>query len=619
MTTVTATDANAGQTLTYSIAGGADAAKFTINSSTGALSFVTAPNYEAPTDSGGNNVYDVTMQVSDGNGGTDTQTLAVTVTNQAITSVSATGSSTALGGGVYTLNLGANENATSWTINWGDGTIETVAGNPGSVTHTYAAGNAGLTFNILASATDAAGTHFVNDVIAPTAFLTGEGLYRYDADSGTFEQYFSGAELTNPYAVTVGPDGLIYVAGHTSDNIVRYNATTGAFVDTFVAAGSGGLNAAAGLTFGPDGHLYVSNQIGDSILKYDGTTGAFISTFVSAGSGGLNAPVALIFRPDGYLYVGSYNSDSILRYNATTGAFVGTFVAAGSGGLNGPAAMAWGPDGNLYVASNDATVKRYNGTTGAYIDNFVTTGSGGLGEAVGLSFGPDGNLYVSSYSTDKIIKYNGTTGALIGDYVTAGSGGLDGPTSFTFLPNQQVNVVSTNASPTLDASKSPALTTQNEDASAPVGAVGTPVSSLVDFASPAGQVDNVTDSDSGPLLGIAITAADTTNGSWFYSTDNGTNWNALGSPSDSAARLLAADANTLVYFQPNADYTGTLTNAITFRAWDRTSGSNGTLADTSTNGGTTAFSTLTDTASLVVNPVNDAPTITSLERRQPAL
>ena len=89
VTTVTATDANAGQTLTYSIAGGADAAQFTINSSTGALSFVTAPNYEAPIDSGGNNVYDVTMQVSDGNGGTDTQTLAVTVTNQAITSVSA--------------------------------------------------------------------------------------------------------------------------------------------------------------------------------------------------------------------------------------------------------------------------------------------------------------------------------------------------------------------------------------------------------------------------------------------------------------------------------------------------------------------------------------------------
>jgi hypothetical protein len=55
--TVTATDADLpAQTLTYSIVGGADAAKFTINSSTGALSFATAPDYEAPTDAGGNNI-----------------------------------------------------------------------------------------------------------------------------------------------------------------------------------------------------------------------------------------------------------------------------------------------------------------------------------------------------------------------------------------------------------------------------------------------------------------------------------------------------------------------------------------------------------------------------------
>ncbi len=81
VTTVAATDADAGQTLSYSIAGGADAAKFTINSSTGQLSFASAPNYEAATDSGGNNVYDVNVQVSDGNGGTDTQAIAVTVTN----------------------------------------------------------------------------------------------------------------------------------------------------------------------------------------------------------------------------------------------------------------------------------------------------------------------------------------------------------------------------------------------------------------------------------------------------------------------------------------------------------------------------------------------------------
>ena len=66
MTTVTATDVDAGATLTYSIIGGADAAKFTINATTGVLTFVSAPDFEAPADAGANNVYDVTVQVSDG-------------------------------------------------------------------------------------------------------------------------------------------------------------------------------------------------------------------------------------------------------------------------------------------------------------------------------------------------------------------------------------------------------------------------------------------------------------------------------------------------------------------------------------------------------------------------
>ena len=81
VTVVTATDPDAGQALSYSISGGADANKFTIDSNTGALSFITAPNFEAPTDLDGNNVYDVTVQISDGVGGVDTQAIAVKVEN----------------------------------------------------------------------------------------------------------------------------------------------------------------------------------------------------------------------------------------------------------------------------------------------------------------------------------------------------------------------------------------------------------------------------------------------------------------------------------------------------------------------------------------------------------
>ncbi|MDA0282651.1 MAG: DUF4347 domain-containing protein, partial [Planctomycetota bacterium] len=80
VTTVTATDADVPtQTLSYSITGGADASLFNIDAMSGELTFASAPDFETPTDASGDNVYDFTVQVSDGNGGTVTQTIAVVV------------------------------------------------------------------------------------------------------------------------------------------------------------------------------------------------------------------------------------------------------------------------------------------------------------------------------------------------------------------------------------------------------------------------------------------------------------------------------------------------------------------------------------------------------------
>jgi hypothetical protein len=80
VTTVTATDVDAGSSLTYCKSGAADSSQFSINSATGALTFVTAPDYEVPTDANGDNVYVVDVQASDGSL-TDTQTISVTVTD----------------------------------------------------------------------------------------------------------------------------------------------------------------------------------------------------------------------------------------------------------------------------------------------------------------------------------------------------------------------------------------------------------------------------------------------------------------------------------------------------------------------------------------------------------
>nr|WP_087574113.1 cadherin domain-containing protein [Sphingomonas sp. CDS-1] len=77
--TVHASDAD-GTALSYSISGGVDAALFTIDAATGALSFKTAPDYEAPDDGDGDRIYNVIVSASDG-ANSVAQTLAITVTN----------------------------------------------------------------------------------------------------------------------------------------------------------------------------------------------------------------------------------------------------------------------------------------------------------------------------------------------------------------------------------------------------------------------------------------------------------------------------------------------------------------------------------------------------------
>jgi PEP-CTERM motif len=66
-------------------------------------------------------------------------------------------------------------------------------------------------------------------------------------------------------------------------------SSTGAFIDLFAPVGNIPH-------FGPDGNLYVGG--GNDVLRYDGTTGEFLDFFVPAGSGGLDVPSSMIFIPE---------------------------------------------------------------------------------------------------------------------------------------------------------------------------------------------------------------------------------------------------------------------------------------------------------------------------------
>jgi hypothetical protein len=200
------------------------------------------------------------------------------------------------------------------------------------------------------------------------------------------------------------------------------------------------------------------------------------------------------------------------------------------------------------------------------------------------------------------------------DYTpTANYGGTD---SFTFKTNDgaadsnpvgtvTISVNPQNDAPVLDNTGNMTLTAVNEDV-ADASNPGTLVSAII--ASAGG--DRITDVDTGASEGIAVIGVANTNGTWQFSINNGGTWTPFGSPDPTTARLLTANANTLVRFIPNANFNGTVNPGITFRAWDLSNGLglNGTIADASVGGGTTPYSVATETASITVNPINDTPT-----------
>ena len=73
---------------------------------------------------------------------------------------------------------------------------------------------------------------------------------------------------------------------------------------------------------------------------------------------------------------------------------------------------------------------------------------------------------------------------------------------------------------------------------------------------------SISDVNSGALEGIAVTALDNSNGTWQYSTDNGSTWADVGTVADNSALLLrAVDRLRFVPDAINAD-----TATITYRA-----------------------------------------------------
>ena len=88
-TSVTAATITVSEDSTLTISSGTDASLFDIffsDNVTASIKFKTSPNFEAPSDNGGNNIYDLTITATDAAGNANTQSITIAVTDVAETS-----------------------------------------------------------------------------------------------------------------------------------------------------------------------------------------------------------------------------------------------------------------------------------------------------------------------------------------------------------------------------------------------------------------------------------------------------------------------------------------------------------------------------------------------------
>ena len=289
------------------------------------------------------------------------------------------------------------------------------------------------------------------DTVYAVSFSTGELIsYQSQDPVGTRGTLLPGGSLVSPGALTLGPDGDLYIGedgdgstfapriskfeistltlstvypfgsfevfpgslvfqgndlligrnpffGNTGPIVKLANATGGPLALSDYTSG-GSLASSPGLALAADGSLYVSDQtyifgsgIASGPVKRFDATGAYVGEVIADGASGLAGPTGLAINGN-ILYTASVMSGTILQTDLTTDVTT-AFATTGSPFEVGPLALL--PDGNLLAGSPSGNGNIYRfAADGTLLDTYAS----GLGQIGGIATVPEpGTAYLAAF------------------------------------------------------------------------------------------------------------------------------------------------------------------------------------------------------------------------------
>jgi sugar lactone lactonase YvrE len=255
--------------------------------------------------------------------------------------------------------------------------------------------------------------------------------------------------LNQPSGIHIDYSGMIYVADHEHDRILKRNPVTN---QEWVVAGGNGRGSALNQMYRPVsvfvdqmGWIYVSDMVNHRVVKW--IPGVSQGIVVAGGNGQgsalnqLNNPHGLWVKGSDSLFVVDHSNHRVMLWvrGASQGMVVaGTGTAGGANNqLNHPTGLFMDHSGSMYVADyHNARIQKFE-----TMANAATTVAGGNGGGSGLHQlnGPwdmavdgSGSVYVSDINNGRIVRWN--KGANQGEVMY----GINNPRGIRVLADGQV-------------------------------------------------------------------------------------------------------------------------------------------------------------------------------------